>query len=210
MYKIYINDTPLFLIDQQVLPNWRTADADNLVARYAGKPKFLLTYIDMLEKSQRFKSVTLYADNFDQLKADFDGHFTIIEAAGGLVLNPMGQVLFIFRRNSWDLPKGKIDEGESIEEAAVREVQEETGLKEVTILRPLPTTFHIYREKKKRILKRTYWFEMKTDQIKLTPQTEEEIDQAVWMDLETFRSQTRKIYGNINDLLNFWAQNNNS
>ncbi len=208
MYKIYINETPLFLISQKELSHWKPADAENMVARYTGKPKFLMAYIDMLEKSRRFQSVTLYADDLEQLKADFDSHFTILEAAGGLVLNPEHKILFIYRRNSWDLPKGKIDEGESARDAAIREVQEETGLKEVFIVRPLFPTLHIYREKKERILKRTFWFEMETFELDLVPQTEEDIDHAVWMDIETFRAEPRKVYGNINDLLNFWAADN--
>jgi len=208
MYKIYINDTPLYLLDQKELVNWRKADDENMVARYPGQPKILLSYVDMLEKSSRFKTVSIYSENYIRLKDDFDNHFTLIEAAGGLVLNEKGQILFIFRRKSWDLPKGKIDPGESIEEAAIREVQEETGIDEVDITDRLPETFHIYREKKKRILKKTYWFVMKTRDEKLKPQSEEDIEQAIWMDLETFRSAPRKIYGNINELLNFWEANN--
>jgi len=111
MYKIYINDTPLYLLDQKELVNWRKADDENMVARYPGQPKILLSYVDMLEKSSRFKTVSIYSENYIRLKDDFDNHFTLIEAAGGLVLNEKGQILFIFRRKSWDLPKGKIDPG---------------------------------------------------------------------------------------------------
>lgn len=208
MYKIYINDTPLFLIEEAQLKNWHAADDRHMVARYPGKAKWLMVYVDMLEKSDRFETVTLYSKNKDQLWQDFQGLFDLIEAAGGLVVNPKNEILFIFRKNHWDLPKGKIDEGESIRSAAVREVMEETGLKEVNMTRPLPATYHTYRLKKRRILKRTYWFAMTAPEQSLFPQSEEEIEQAIWMNLETFTSQPRNIYGNIQDLLNQWEEDN--
>jgi ADP-ribose pyrophosphatase YjhB (NUDIX family) len=208
MYKIYINDTPLFLIEEVQLENWQSADDRHMVARYPGKAKWLMAYVDMLEKSDRFDSVTLYSKNMEQLWQDFQGLFDLIEGAGGLVVNPQQEILFIFRMDSWDLPKGKIDEGESVTAAAVREVIEETGLKEVNITQPLPTTYHTYRLKKRRILKKTHWFAMSAPKQTLIPQSEEDIEQALWMDLETFQSQSRKIYGNIRDLLNHWKESN--
>lgn len=210
MYKIYINETPLFLIEERALKNWHAADDRHMVARYPGKAKWLMAYVDMLEKSDRFDAVTLYSKDAEQLWEDFCSLFEIIEAAGGLVLNPKKEILFIFRRNFWDLPKGKIDEGESVETAAVREVIEETGLEEVKLIQSLAITYHTYRLKKKRILKKTYWFVMSAAEQKLIPQVEEDIEQAIWMDLETFRSQPRTIYGNIQELLNQWEANNNS
>jgi 8-oxo-dGTP pyrophosphatase MutT (NUDIX family) len=208
MYKIYINDTPLFLIEEAQLKNWHSADDRHMVARYPGKAKWIMAYVDMLEKSDRFDSVTLYSKNQEQLWQDFRSLFDLIEAAGGLVVNPQMEILFILRKRYWDLPKGKIDEGESVNSAAVREVMEETGLQEVDIVFPLPTTYHTYRLKKRRILKKTYWFAMTAPEQRLIPQTEEDIEQAIWMDLETFQSQPRKIYGNIQDLLNHWEENN--
>lgn len=206
MYKIYINETPLFLIEEAKLKNWHSASDRQMVARYPGKAKWLMAYVDMLEKSNRFDSVTLYSQNLDQLWTDFCSLFKIIEAAGGLVLNPLREILFIYRRDSWDLPKGKIDEGESIESAALREVKEETGLEEVHIVMPLQTTYHVYRLKRKRILKKTYWFVMNAAKQTLIPQTEEDIEKAIWIELETFYSDTRKIYGNIRDILQEWNE----
>ena len=133
MYKIYINGTPLFLATQEEAGGAPYVDDTKIVARYPGNPRQFLNYLDMLEKNTRFDSVTVYGDDAHQLFRDFASHFRIIEAAGGLVYNKEveGEVLLIFKRDHWDLPKGKIDEGESRQEAAVREVMEETGLSSV-------------------------------------------------------------------------------
>lgn len=206
MYKIYINSTPLYLIAEENIKDWHIPDEKNMVVRYPGRVKFLFNYIDMLEKSDRFDSLTLYYAPLEKLKADFDMQFTILEAAGGLVLNQKSEILFIFRRGSWDLPKGKIDSGETIEQAAVREVQEETGLKEVEIIQPLDITFHTYKDKKnKRILKKTYWFIMNTNEQDLIPQLEEDIELASWMTLGKFNQEERVVYQNILDLLNVFS-----
>ncbi len=202
MYKIYIGGTPLFLKSAAEIEDFFVPDERQLIARYPGKPKFLLNYVDMLEKDTRFEAVTLYAADLAKLFADFSSFFKIIEAAGGLVLNPAGAALFIFRRQTWDLPKGKIEEGESPQVAAIREVQEETGLTQLQLLDLLGETYHTYREKDgKRILKRTYWYRMHTDQLALAPQVSEEIEQAVWRQLDEVLAIERNIYGNIRDVL---------
>ncbi|MEN0002971.1 MAG: NUDIX hydrolase [Bacteroidota bacterium] len=203
MYKIYINDHPLQLISTSDKAHFPANDDKNLLARYPGKSKMLLNYIDMLEKSSRFESVTLYADDVEKLFADFSGHFKIIRAAGGVVFNPEGKILFIFRRGFWDLPKGKIDKSETIEAAAIREVQEETGIEALTLGNALPTTYHTYRHptKKVRVLKQTFWFEMQTDEQQLIPQAEEDIEKAVWLSLEDFADTGGPIYSNISMLL---------
>ncbi len=202
MYKIYINDTPLILITaaegSQKLPGTEL----NPVHRYNGKVKFLSNYIDMLEKTDRFESITLFATDFEGLLKDFTGLFKIIDAAGGVVFNENNEALMIFRRGYWDLPKGKIDPGETKEVAAVREVQEETGIKNVTLGDFLTKTFHTYRTGKgKRILKRTYWYKMTTTDTELTPETEEDIELAIWRNVPDSLLGLPKMYGNIRMVL---------
>lgn len=199
MYKIYINGTPLFLKSADKIQE--AASERELVTRYPGKIKFLLNYADMLEKGRRFDAVTLYHENVEQLFADFASQYKIVEAAGGVVFNQEGKVLLIFRRGSWDLPKGKIDLGEAKEAAAIREVQEETGLQQVELGAPLRETYHTYKEEKTRILKRTYWYQMRTNEMRLTPQTAEDIEQAVWVELAPFLQEEDRIYGNIREVL---------
>ena len=202
MYKIYINDTALILCHSSEVSNLPPSSEKILIARYPGKSKFLLNYIDMLEKSGRYDLVGLFSDNYEQLKDDFNTLFRLIEASGGVVYNKNEEILFIFRRGFWDLPKGKIDKGESPEEAGVREVQEETGLNHVELLNFIAETYHTYRSPKgKRILKKTYWYKMRTNETELVPQTEEDIEQAIWINKEDFLKKHQPVYGNIKTLL---------
>ncbi len=201
MYKIYINDTPLQLADSKEASQL-PVNEENMVARYIGKPKFLFNYIDMLEKTHRYQSITLHHENVEHLWEDFQSLYKRIEAAGGVVFNESEEMLVIFRRDSWDLPKGKIDPGESREEAAVREVQEETGIQQIELGDFLHTTYHTYKNGKgKRVLKVTYWFKMKTSDAKLVPQAEEDIEKAEWQSLDHFMAHSKPVYNNIMDVL---------
>jgi 8-oxo-dGTP pyrophosphatase MutT (NUDIX family) len=202
MYKIYINTTPLYLVGTAEIDQRPSPGPDEIVAPYRGKVKLLHNYIDMLEKTDRFKTVTIHDADPEQLFAEFVGLYKIIEAAGGIVYNPQGQVLLIFRLDSWDLPKGKIDPGESPEQAALREVEEETGLAELTLGAYLGPTYHTYHDGKgRRILKRTYWYRMESPLAELRPQIEENIERVEWRELSAFLASSPVLYGNIRDLL---------
>ncbi len=204
MYKIYINDTPIFLMNTEEHRNMLPSSKNILVTKYLGKPKYLLTYIDMLEKTKKFDSVVIYAEDYDKLVGNFKGLYKIIEAAGGVVFNEHNEILMIFRLGYWDLPKGKIDKGENPQTAAVREVNEETGINQIELGALLTETYHTYKNGKgKRILKRTYWYRMKTVNQPLTPQTEENIEIAEWITLEKFLTEKRLTYRSIMDVLSF-------
>jgi len=113
---------------------------------------------------------------------EFISLFWYVEAAGGIVINDRQEKLFIHRFGRWDLPKGKIERNETKSDAAIREVQEETGLLEVSITKELPSTFHIFDHKGKKVLKRTYWYLMEySGNNDPKPQLEEEITAAVWI-----------------------------
>ena len=118
----------------------------------------------------------------------------IIFAAGGLVKNGKGDYLFIHRLGKWDLPKGKVDEGEKMREAAVREVEEECGIEVDYLGKKISTTYHIYTMKGKIVLKQTKWYDMGVNKVpKLIPQVEEDITEAVWLgkkDLDKVRENT--------------------
>ena len=110
---------------------------------------------------------------------------TVIEAAGGLVKNERGEYLFIYRSDKWDLPKGKIEKGEKVNEAAVREVEEECGITVKKIGKPICRTYHAYIYKGEVVIKKTYWFKMKcAGQDKLKPQKAEGITDARWFTRE--------------------------
>jgi 8-oxo-dGTP pyrophosphatase MutT (NUDIX family) len=202
MYKIYINDTPIFLMNTQDNRELLPSSENILIAKYLGKPKYLLTYIDMLEKSKKFDAVVLHSENYEKLVEDFKGLYKIIEAAGGVVFNDKNEILMIYRLQIWDLPKGKIDDGETPEATAVREVEEETGINNIQIGPLITKTYHTYKNgKRKRILKRTYWYRMETKDQKLIPQAEENIEIAEWILLEKFLSEKRKAYRSIMEVL---------
>jgi 8-oxo-dGTP pyrophosphatase MutT (NUDIX family) len=201
MYKIYINDVPVVLKRTLELDEMDLNGPDKIVAIYPGKPKFFLNYADMLEKGRKLDGIVLYSDDYEKMVADFNANYQLIEAAGGCVFND-GKLLVIFRRDSWDLPKGKIDPGETPEQAAVREVEEETGLSELVLGDLLAITYHTYRDRKeKRILKRTYWYNMETPQTELHPQHEEDIEKAEWVEPKSFLSAKPVIYRSIEEVI---------
>lgn len=136
-------------------------------------------------------------DNDSQLQ-----QFAKIKAAGGLVVNERGNLLMIFRRGKWDLPKGKLENNEPIEECAARETREETGLNELLLQRFLCTTYHTYTEKKELILKETHWFLYHTPGVpELVPQTEEDIFKAEWVDPRKLSDYTSNSFRLIVDVL---------
>jgi ADP-ribose pyrophosphatase YjhB (NUDIX family) len=127
-----------------------------------------------------------------------------IIAAGGLVTNPKGEILWIFRRGFWDLPKGKLDEGETIQTCAVREVQEETGINNIQLHQMLCFTNHIYFDKylKEEVVKRTYWFQMTiTDLQEGIAQASEDIEKIEWNSLSKARHCLDNTYPTILEVI---------
>jgi len=126
----------------------------------------------------------------------------LVEAAGGIVFEPGGRFLIIYRRGWWDLPKGKLDQGETPEQAAIREVIEECGLQNLSLVRAIPDSYHTYREKGRLILKKTYWFEMKIPS-KQNPelQIEEDIEDSAWVNLESMGLYKAITYPNILEVI---------
>lgn len=137
--------------------------------------------LDLLENTS-VKELNVFGENIDEIWSEFQKLFRIIEAAGGIVNNSAGEILFIKRLGKWDLPKGKMEKGESREESAVREIEEETGLTNVELVKFINTTYHIYVERNgDKVLKCTHWFEMNfygEDTSK--PQIEEGITEVAW------------------------------
>lgn len=150
----------------------------------------------------------LKAKSLDLLKTQLFSTYTIIEAAGGVVFNEYNEVLLIYRRGFWDLPKGKLEHGEKKKECAIREVEEETGITGIHITKKLSlfyngkkTTYHTYRQKNKPILKPSYWYIMQTHKQDLTPQTEEDIEQAIWVPKSELHKYYNTCYAAIRDVL---------
>ncbi|MCB0659558.1 MAG: NUDIX domain-containing protein [Saprospiraceae bacterium] len=202
MYKIHINEAEVILKASENIDIVDMTIPRSLFMAYDGNPKFLLNVIYSLERTLKVDKVIIHYSDYEKLKADFLSHFTIIEAGGGLVRNELGEYLFIFRRGSWDLPKGKIEPKETKKEATLREIEEETGIKRMVILYKLGITRHTYRSNVgKRIIKKSHWYLIETKKQTPKPQTSEDIEKAVWMTLENFLSKKRKVYPNILDVI---------
>ena len=127
----------------------------------------------------------------------FASQYRLIHAAGGIVQNEKQEILMIFRLDKWDFPKGKVEAGEEYAEAAVREVEEETGLKNITLGEPLPSTFHTYELHGEPILEETHWYTMRAHSQSLTPQTGEDITQAVWVPIEEVSRKLEESYPSL-------------
>jgi ADP-ribose pyrophosphatase YjhB (NUDIX family) len=160
----------------------------------------IVKLVESLHNNGYDYDIYLHGYDIETMFKDFCNEHTFIEAAGGVVKNQKSEYLLIKRLGIWDLPKGKIDKGETTSEAAVREVREETGLKNIEIIGQLPDTFHIYNQKGKWLLKKTYWFFMNTKENTIPiPQIEEDISDAVWMNKVNASKAVSKSYRSIKD-----------
>ena len=195
MYKVFFNNKLIKL----------TTELSNSTDEV---PLFFIKYISAEEiiralKSKIIKQIKLYHSKEEKLMMHFNNKFKTVEASGGLVKNKNNCILFIYRNNKWDLPKGKIRKSESIEEGALREVVEETGIKDLKIKNQIDTTYHIYKGPKKHKIKKTYWFLMESDYLgKLKPQIQENITLVKWIKINEIPKLLEKSYKNIKRLMN--------
>ncbi|MCS7076767.1 MAG: NUDIX domain-containing protein [Bacteroidia bacterium] len=151
-----------------------------------------------------YKLKILFTDKIqrDNLRSFFRSQFVLVHAAGGLVYNDSKQILLIYRKNKWDLPKGKVEEYEPTQDCAIREVCEETGIKEVSIIEKLATTYHEYVMNEKPILKKTDWFLMKSNYSgSFHPQVVEDITKVAWKVLSHEEIEVLETYDLIKFLL---------
>lgn len=195
MYKVFINEKRLILSSEP-------QDSPKTL-NYDGSHSFDFA-IDLLENTAS-QGLNIYHNDIEELWTDFRNYFKNIEAAGGVVISPENKVLFIHRLGKWDLPKGKIEKGESREVAAVREVEEECGIFNLELKDFINSTYHIYTERDgKKILKTTFWFEMfYSGNETPKPQIEEGINEAGWKDEKEIELQILpSTFQNIKLILN--------
>jgi len=199
--KIYFNDKPLFLcdnVDKTIEPFIHHDDAIFIDEFNAHTIK---TIIHEMQQPAVHAGVFIHHDLTELKKALFK-KFTLVLAAGGLVANNKDHILMIFRRGKWDLPKGKLDRGEKLEDCAVREVKEETGLKNVSLVSLLTITWHTYHEGSRFILKESHWYRMKADgRQDLVPQTEEDIHEIKWVKKNDLEPYKKNSYPSVADVL---------
>jgi 8-oxo-dGTP pyrophosphatase MutT (NUDIX family) len=199
--KIYFNNKPLFLCDaitEELEPYRHHDDAVYIDELNTHTVKSMLHEMQL----DKVHAGIFYHPNLDELKKAFWRKFTIIQAGGGLVENGHNEILIIYRRGKWDLPKGKLDEGETIEQCAVREVEEECGLTNIQLGPLLLTTYHTYNESGKAILKESHWYKMKVPgSPQLVPQTAEDIHEVKWIAKTGFAAIMSNTFPSIKDVL---------
>lgn len=198
---IYFGPKPLFLcteITKEIDPFLHRDDAVFIDDFNSHTVKAMLYEMNL----PNIKAGVFLHHNLDELLKAFKRKFVFIQAAGGLVYTSDHQFLLIFRKGKWDLPKGKLDEGETLETCAVREVQEETGLSRATLEKPLCVTYHTYAEHGKNILKESHWYLMKAaNKELLTPQSEEDIEKCEWIGADKLAPYMEDTHPSIIDVL---------
>lgn len=193
MYKIFVNDKPIILTTK--------------VKKEKHSKNYLLNTVNIGKvikelNSTNLEQVRLIGKHSDKLLPSFLKKLPVVEAGGGKVYNEKGEVLFIYRNDKWDLPKGKIEGNESIEQTALREVEEETQVKGLSIVKPIETTYHIFKRNGRQQLKVTYWFEMiSTYNGILEPQEEEGITKVEWLNPDRIKEAMENSYANIKILV---------
>ncbi|MDD2986214.1 NUDIX domain-containing protein [Flavobacterium sp.] len=189
MYKVFVNDKPLFLTNE--------------IQKETDFQLFLLESVDIKQLivnifKNKVEKAFLYHPDEKEMMKKLKAKIPVEKAGGGLVYNENKEVLFIFRNNKWDLPKGGTEKGEDIEETAIREVEEETGVSGLKITNKLGKTYHVFKRNGRYKLKITHWFEMHTQyNDKLVAQANEGIEKAEWKSPKEIEKCLLNSYENI-------------
>ena len=194
MYKIFINDKPFFITNSKLNID------DDLETIFFNKTLF--DSLLQITKNIDFKGIILICEDVEMVFQLFANNYKLIEAAGGLVFNSNNELLLIERLGVWDLPKGKIDSGETPEIAALREVEEECAVNGLSIEYLACKSYHIYFFRDKHVLKRTFWYKMNTTfNGLLVPQVEENITKVEWQPFTKEHITNLNTYESIRDVL---------
>ncbi|NNE03941.1 MAG: NUDIX domain-containing protein [Eudoraea sp.] len=194
MYKVFVKDAPLVLTNKLS----ETVNGEYFMLN----EEAIINAITALAK-KKLDVAYIYHPNHEEILKKFTKKIPLEIAAGGVVTNKKGKVLFIYRNDKWDLPKGKLDKGETIKQCALREVEEETGVEGLKIENFLKTTYHIFKKNGKYKLKEVHWFAMKTSfKGKLKGQKSEGIEKVKWKGPEKIKKALQNSYTNIRILFN--------
>ncbi|GAA4963177.1 NUDIX hydrolase [Algibacter aquimarinus] len=189
MYKVFVGDKPIILT--------------TVVEQETNFKNYLLDTVNIGKvirelNTASIQEVRLIHKNEDKLLKKFLKKLPNVIAGGGKVYNQNNEILFIYRNDKWDLPKGKAEGKETIEETSIREVTEETGVSGLKIVKQIDTTYHIFKRNGKHKIKITYWFEMKTKyKGKLIAQEKEGITKVDWLDDNQAKEALNNSYANI-------------
>jgi ADP-ribose pyrophosphatase YjhB (NUDIX family) len=205
--KIYFGDKPVYLCNeidpmlQEILHHPDAVLVDEI------STNAINALLHEIKKDEFHAGVLIYPE-LDKLQKAFFKHFTLIEAAGGIVENEKGALLFIYRLEKWDLPKGKMEPGEKSGDCAIREVEEETGVTNITLHKELIKTYHTYNAYGKHFLKTTHWYLMSCPDKQTTkPQIEEDITAIQWVMPDAIDVPMKNTYPSIKDVLNIYFEN---
>ncbi len=199
MYKVFYNDRVVFFTEN--IQNIKE-DINTTIHHFKNKRLLRKALEDFISKNELINMYVVHED-VQRVFKKYTKLYKFIEAAGGLVRNAKGEILVIYRREKWDLPKGKLERNELPEIGATREVEEECGISNINIIKLIKTTYHTYRLKNKDILKRTYWYEMiHHGNQELIPQTEEEITEAKWINIDHIDEIKSNTFLSIIEVLN--------
>ena len=199
--NIYFGDKPVILcneIDKELNEILHHPDA---VFVDEVSPRAIKSMLHEIKKEE-FHAGVIWHSDLEKLKATFFKNFKIIEAAGGIVQNDNKEILFIHRLGKWDLPKGKMEKGETEEACALREVTEETGVKGLHLKKKIGETYHVFDEFGKHFLKISHWYYMTCSSTQtLIPQTVEDITEVKWVKTMDIKEPMEDTYPSIKDIM---------
>jgi len=191
MYKVFVNENVILLTSE--IPFGSKINLFDLKK---------ISLKEIICNVKKHKKIFLFHKNSEKLISSFKKKIKVISAGGGIVKNSFDETLFIYRRNKWDLPKGKKDKGETIDLTALREVKEETGIGNLKIIDFRMKTYHIFKKNNEYCLKETTWYNMISDfDGKFIPEIKEDITKVVWKN-ESKIQKIKNTFPNIKLLLN--------
>lgn len=209
MYKVFIYNKPIYFTENQDI--YHSVNQSSIYSCENQHDKEAI--LNIHKKNPEDKPLYVFNKNIELLWNIFFEDFKEIDAAGGVVVNSNEEVLFIYRNDVWDLPKGKVEKNERIDVAAIREVEEECGISNPKIDKKLITTYHTYATKKRNYIKKTHWYLMHLDTrlkpVQLIPQLEEGITKVIWANENEFDLLLSNTYGSINDVIEAYHSNKN-
>lgn len=196
-YKVYFANRPVFFTQKGA----SEISASQGLEVFASKLKHDTMLIENAI-ARGAREVHVLCDDVEKSWQSFAEQFTFVQAAGGLVKNSKGELLFIYRLEKWDLPKGKVEKGEKLDEAAIREVEEECSITDLELQELLLTTWHTYMQAGEPMLKATAWYRMNYNgQETPKPQTIEGITETRWIDPSDLSNVMSNTYASVVDVL---------
>jgi len=201
VYTIYINDKPFIITD-----DWDHLIHDHTYQHFHSDNRLQIRKISQdLITNNKYSGAVVHAENMIKAFEGFSSDYEIVEAAGGVIENELGQILMIYRKGCWDLPKGKIEKGETEAIAAKREVMEECGLLKVEVKTKFTATYHTFFMPQKNVLKISHWYRMTSpSNDRLKPQLEEDITEIKWFTKSQIDLEKLDTYRSIQKVLDLY------